>query len=256
MQNKIILYVFKGLMITLCITSCQQKKKSVILPIKALEAKVDSLKEVVAVHKLRMQRQTDSLKHISEQQERLKRLTDQEFIDVSQLSDDFVLDMRYATSNNFLKEAVYPCGICLIRGAVAKALLEASEDFKRQGYRIKFYDCYRPLQIQKKMWKIMPKPGYVANPKGGSVHNKGAAVDITLVDIEGNELDMGTDFDHFGREAAQWYTKLSDTVLQNRKRLRNTMQKHGFSIIRSEWWHYNYKRMWFPIADIAWNCKK
>jgi D-alanyl-D-alanine dipeptidase len=139
---------------------------------------------------------------------------------------------------------------------VAEALVKANDELLSKGYRIKFFDCYRPYSVQKKMWKIFPNPGYVADPKGGSIHNRGAAVDITLVRSAGGRVDMGTKFDHFGKEAHHSYTALSKTVLGNRKLLRETMEKHGFKIIRTEWWHYNFKsKTRFKISDFRWECE-
>ena len=164
-----------------------------------------------------------------------------DFTKLNDLKDEFVFDMRYATTNNFLKEKVYPCATCLVRTDVSKALLKANAIFKEKGYRIKFYDCYRPVDVQKKMWAIMPDSRYVANPnKSGSIHNRGAAVDITLVDKDGKELDMGTEFDHFGVEAHHAYTKLSAEILENRKYLKQVMEQSGFIAQSTEWWHYNY----------------
>ncbi len=178
-----------------------------------------------------------------------------DFINIQKISDDFVLDMKYATSDNFLKEKVYSCAKCYIRKNVAEALKKANEDFISQGYKIKFFDCYRPHSVQKKMWKIFPNPGYVADPKGGSIHNKGAAVDITLVTLDGLPVDMGTDFDYFGKEAHHAYSKHSKTVLYNRRLLRETMKKHGFTTIRTEWWHYNfYAGKKYQISDFVWEC--
>ncbi len=178
------------------------------------------------------------------------------FVNIENISQDFVLDMKYATQDNFLKEKVYSCAKCYVRDEVADALIEANKDFMKLGYKIKFFDCYRPHSVQKKMWKIFPNPGYVADPKGGSIHNKGAAVDITLVKLDGTEVDMGTNFDHFGKEAHHAYRDLSKTVLNNRKILRETMNKHGFRTIRTEWWHYNYKSsLKYKISDFTWACK-
>lgn len=178
------------------------------------------------------------------------------FVNIENISQDFVLDMKYATKDNFLKEKVYSCAKCFVRDEVADALIEANKDFMKLGYKIKFFDCYRPHSVQKKMWKIFPNPGYVADPKGGSIHNKGAAVDITLVKLDGSEVDMGTAFDHFGKEAHHAYRNLSETVLKNRKILRETMNKHGFRTIRTEWWHYNYKSsLKYKISDFTWECK-
>ncbi len=178
-----------------------------------------------------------------------------DFVDITSLSNDFVLDMRYATSNNFLKEKVYPCAKCYVRKNVANALLQANKDLMKEGYRIKLFDCYRPHSIQKKMWKIFPNPGYVADPKGGSVHNRGAAVDLSIVRLDGGAIDMGTDFDHFGKEAHHSYSMLSKTVLGHRKLLKEIMQKNGFTTIRTEWWHYNYKSgKSYKISDFTWEC--
>ena len=164
-----------------------------------------------------------------------------DFVKLNDLGEEFAFDMRYATTDNFLKEKVYPCATCLVRTDVSKALLKANAVFKQKGYKIKFYDCYRPVDVQKKMWAIMPDSRYVANPnKSGSIHNRGAAVDITLVDKDGKELDMGTAFDHFGVEAHHSYTKLSDEILANRKYLKQVMEQSGFIAQSTEWWHYNY----------------
>lgn len=169
-------------------------------------------------------------------------IPDTSFIAIKTLTSDFIYDLRYATENNFTKQKIYDCAECYVRGEVAAALIKANQDFMKLGYKIKFYDCYRPLDIQKKMWSIYPDAKYVANPnKGGSMHNKGGAVDITLVDSLGTELPMGTAFDHFGVEAHHSYTKLPKTVIKNRQLLKKTMEKNGFRSISSEWWHYDFQ---------------
>ncbi len=104
-----------------------------------------------------------------------------------------------------------------------------------------FFDCFRPEDVQKKMWEIIPDSRYVANPyKSGSVHNKGVALDITLQKTDGSVADMGTDFDHFGEKAHHAYLNLPEQVLQNRRLLKSVMEHFGFNAIRTEWWHYNY----------------
>jgi D-alanyl-D-alanine dipeptidase len=138
---------------------------------------------------------------------------------------------------------------------VARALASAQKAFASQGYRIKLFDCYRPLDVQKRMWAIMPNDRYVGNPyKNGSVHNKGAAVDLTLVDAQGKELDMGTPFDYFGREAHHAYTNLPQETLQNRKLLKQGMKAAGFLPITSEWWHYFYQNNKYPVANFKPSC--
>ena len=94
-------------------------------------------------------------------------------------------------------------------------------------------------EIQKKMWQIVSNPIYVANPSKGSIHNRGCAIDITLVNSNGEELDMGTPFDFFGEESSHNYQNLSEEVKRNRSYLKEVMLKHNFKSFDSEWWHYN-----------------
>lgn len=180
---------------------------------------------------------------------------DNAFVNLKNYSNDFVFDMKYATTDNFLKEKVYPCDECFLRVKTIKALLEANKVFLAKGYRIKLYDCYRPLAIQKKMWKIVPDANYVANPKKGSIHNKGGAVDITLVDSLGVELNMGTTFDFFGEAAGHNYTNLSEEILANRKLLKEIMLQHNFKSFDSEWWHYNLNNSSVDkVSNLKWRC--
>ncbi|MEX0315644.1 MAG: M15 family metallopeptidase [Allomuricauda sp.] len=185
----------------------------------------------------------------------LEGLADTTFVRLADFSDDFAYDMRYATENNFLKAKVYDCPECYTRVKTAKALIKANKAFMEKGVKIKFFDCYRPNSVQYKMWEIVPNPQYVADPVKGSIHNKGGAVDITLVDLEGNELDMGTDFDFFGKRAYHDNLDLPQTILENRKLLKETMESFGFWSIRTEWWHYNLSDASNDkVANFKWDC--
>jgi len=185
----------------------------------------------------------------------LEGLPDTTFIRLADYSRDFGYDLRYATENNFLKAAVYPCAECYTRVKTARALLAANAEFRQHGVRIRFFDCYRPNSVQYKMWEIVPNPQYVANPVKGSIHNKGGAVDITLETLEGVPLDMGTDFDFFGRRAYHDNRDLPEEVLRNRLLLKQTMERHGFWSIRTEWWHYNLKAgSNDAVANFQWPC--
>ncbi|WP_315154956.1 M15 family metallopeptidase [Capnocytophaga leadbetteri] len=178
-----------------------------------------------------------------------------DFVRLKELSSDFVYELKYATPDNFLKQAVYDCGECYLRKSTAEALVKANKAFIQLGYRIKLFDCYRPLSVQKKMWKILPGTHYVANPAKGSKHNRGAAVDLTLVDAQGKELNMGTPFDFFGKEAHHTYTEHSKEVLENRKLLKETLDKYNFKSIYSEWWHYEYRpEMQSKVENFEWQC--
>ena len=182
-------------------------------------------------------------------------IADTTFVNLKDYSTDFVYDMKYATSDNFLKSRVYDCAECYLRYKTVKALVKANRKFMKKNYRIKIFDCYRPLDIQKKMWTIVSNPNYVADPKKGSIHNRGGAVDITLVDSTGVALDMGTPFDFFGIEASHNYENLSDEVKENRKLLRKIMTRSDFRIFESEWWHYNLTNARKEnISNFKWKC--
>lgn len=186
----------------------------------------------------------------------LNSLHDSTFVAINKIDSTFVYDLKYATTDNFLKEKVYDCDTCLLRYATIKQLQKAHTEFKKLGYRIKFFDCYRPLSIQKKMWKIYPDKRYVADPKKGSNHNRGTAVDITLVDSLGVELEMGTAFDFFGNKAHHVYPYLPKQVLENRKTLKIVMESHGFWSITSEWWHYNLNASYmYGVSDFKTACE-
>jgi len=185
----------------------------------------------------------------------LEGLADTLFVRLADFSNDFVYDLRYATENNFLKAKVYDCAECYTRVKTARALLLANKEFMGKGFKIKFYDCYRPNDVQYKMWAIVPNPQYVANPVKGSIHNKGGAVDITLVTLQGVELDMGTDFDFFGKRAYHDNLDLPKSVLNNRLLLKETMEEYGFWSIRTEWWHYNLGTASNDkVANFKWDC--
>lgn len=188
-------------------------------------------------------------------EEKIILISDTTFVNLKNYSPDFVYDMKYATTNNFLKAKVYDCAECFLRLKTVNALIKANKSSIKQGYKIKIFDCYRPLDIQKKMWKIVSNPEYVANPSKGSIHNRGGAVDITLVDSNGNDLEMGTPFDFFGKEASHNYTDLSQKIKENRLFLKTIMSEANFNSFDSEWWHYNFKSgLTDKVSNVKWNC--
>lgn len=183
-------------------------------------------------------------------------ISDTTFVNLKDYSVDFVYDLKYATTDNFLKAKVYDCAECFLRLKTVKALVKANAKFIQKGYRIQLFDCYRPLDIQKKMWQIVSNPEYVADPAKGSIHNRGGAVDITLVDNNGKALDMGTPFDFFGPEASHNYQFLSDEVKHNRLVLKQIMQENGFVSFDSEWWHYNLQNASKDkVSNTKWECE-
>jgi D-alanyl-D-alanine dipeptidase len=168
----------------------------------------------------------------------------------------FTLELRYATDNNFTKEQIYDCGRCFLRPEIAHRLMLAQEYIKKErNWTFRLYDCYRPQTAQKKLWDIVPDPKYVTDPAKGSMHNRGAAVDLTIVDQDGRNLDMGTAYDHFGQEAHWSYKDLPVEVLNNRNYLKDLMERFGFKSISTEWWHYSLSGTGSPLSDWEWKCE-
>ena len=187
----------------------------------------------------------------------LKPIDQSDLMDMAFYGTEFNYEIRYATPDNFIGETLYDCDKCLLQPEVATAVWEANQYFCELGYKIKFYDCYRPLDVQKFMWSKVPRPTYVANPYGkGSIHNRAAAVDISLVTLEGCFVEMGSDYDFFGRASHIDNYNFSTEILNNRKLLIEGMRKHGFQTVRTEWWHYSFRKNYgFPILNRELPCE-
>jgi D-alanyl-D-alanine dipeptidase len=181
-----------------------------------------------------------------------------QLVDVSSTYAHMIIDLRYATPRNFTKRALYPAGArCFLRRAVAERLARVQAALELEGFGLKLWDCYRPLSVQRLMWKLVPDERYVADPAKGSRHNRGAAVDVTLVDKRGAELPMPTPFDDFSERAHRDFNVLDDKLpgesaaaLENRDRLERAMKAEGFVPLPTEWWHFDAPD-WasYPIAD-------
>ena len=160
-------------------------------------------------------------------------------VDIRSVNPHIVLDIRYATQNNFTRSRLYGVARCLLRSTVARKLSLVQQDLEKRGLGLKVYDCYRPLSVQRQMWRLFPNPRYVANPAIGSRHNRGAAVDVTLVNRNGDELEMPTEFDNFTVRAGRNYRGGSLQSRRNRQLLENVMKKYEFIPMPSEWWHFD-----------------
>ncbi|GKX68059.1 M15 family metallopeptidase [Inconstantimicrobium mannanitabidum] len=162
------------------------------------------------------------------------------------------IDLRYATTNNFTGKVVYPKPVCLLQKNTLDKLIECNNDLKKQGYRIKIWDAYRPADVQKYFWSIVKDRRFIADPYlHGSRHNRGCAVDITLVDENGKELEMPTGFDEFSTAAYRNNPNMSATAKKNLDLLTSTMIKHGFKPIETEWWHFDDSEAdKYPILNI------
>lgn len=172
-------------------------------------------------------------------------------VDIAQTNPNIRLDLRYATVDNFTHQRLYPAAVCLLQTATAERLGRVADDLTRQGLGLIVWDCYRPLSIQRRLWALVPDSRYVANPAQGSHHNRGAAVDVTLVGLSGNPLPMGSEFDDFTAKSHFDYAGLSDVEKRNRGLLRRAMEQQGFLPLATEWWHFDDPE-WtrYPVLNV------
>lgn len=176
----------------------------------------------------------------------------QELMELKKEIPDIELDIRYATSNNFMKIAVYKQARAFARKPVVMQLKKVQAVLAKQGYALKIYDAYRPYAATKTLYHKAGNKNFVANPKVGSRHNRGCAIDLTLIHLKtGKELEMPTPYDSFSPLAAANYAALPKAVLKNRNLLIQVMQGHGFRVISNEWWHFDF-RGWrnYDLLDI------
>ncbi len=178
---------------------------------------------------------------IKEYHELIREDSSHLLVDLESFIPGITLDIRYATTNNFTHEIIYKSPKAFVRKPVANALLNIQNELKEQGLAIKIFDAYRPYAATVKFYEVYLDTNFVAAPWKGSVHNRGCAVDLTLIDLStGNELEMPTPFDDFTKKASHSYNNLNEAALKNREVLLNIMLKNGFSKYEHEWWHYNF----------------
>jgi len=192
------------------------------------------------------------------------------FCYVHEVIDDVILDIRYAGTHNFVGDVIdgYEAPYAIMTVEAAEALRKAADEFREMGYRIMIFDAYRPQRAVKHFvrWAydeddkrmqeefypefkkkiLMVDQGYIAR---NSSHCRGSAIDLTLTDMDGNPLDMGTGFDYFGKRAWHGAKGVTAEQAENRALLRRVMEKHGFRFFEKEWWHY--KLLGEPFPDKA-----
>jgi D-alanyl-D-alanine dipeptidase len=171
----------------------------------------------------------------------IKASADKQLVEIKQYIPAIVLDIRYATANNFMHRRMYQQPKAYARLPVVKALQQVEADLQTRGLGLKIYDAYRPYSVTVKFYELASDTNFVANPRKGSKHNRGCAIDLSLIDLKtGKELDMPTGFDSFSKKAAANYAGVTQQQLANRELLKTTMQAHGFKVLPTEWWHYDF----------------
>lgn len=179
---------------------------------------------------------------------------DKKMVELKSMIPGVVYDLRYASINNFMRRLMYPSGTntTFLRNPAARALKKVQEEFNEKGMGVKIFDAYRPYSVTVKFWELVKDERYVAHPAKGSGHNRGVAVDLTIINLKtGRELEMGTGFDNFSDTAHHGFNRLPQSILQNRQLLKSTMEKHGFRAYNDEWWHYSWPEATrFELLDI------
>jgi D-alanyl-D-alanine dipeptidase len=185
-------------------------------------------------------------------QSSVKSDKNKELVEIKKWIPNIKLDIRYATKNNFAKKAVYKQARAFARLPVVEALRNVQNELNKSGIGLKIFDGYRPYSVTVTFYNIASDKSFVANPKDGSRHNRGCAIDLTLINLKsGKELEMPTPYDSFAPEAAADFNKLPEQVIKNRELLIKTMEKNGFKVLSNEWWHFDFNG-WknFEIMDI------
>jgi zinc D-Ala-D-Ala dipeptidase len=181
-----------------------------------------------------------------------------DLIDIASIDPTIAVEVRYATTRNFTKVKLYPVARCLLRRDAAERLARVQKELAAHGVGLKVWDCYRPFSVQRHLWKLVPDSRYVAEPVAaadgtpikGSKHNRGAAVDLTLVRAGGGAVEMPTDHDDFSARAHRGDPKASAEARRNSELLERAMSAQGFAPLPTEWWHFDapgWER--YPLSD-------
>jgi len=178
-----------------------------------------------------------------------------ELVEIVKLDQTIKLDIRYATSNNFLGRAVYKESRAFLQRPAAEALMRAHRNLREKGFGLLVFDGYRPWSVTKIFWDSTPedKKQFVANPSQGSRHNRGCAVDLSLYDLRsGKEVEMPSGYDEMTERAYPNYSGGTERQRRMRETLREAMESQGFTVNEFEWWHFDYKD-WkqYPLLDIS-----
>lgn len=166
-------------------------------------------------------------------------------IKILDLDDEFIIDLRYATDDNFTGQKIYRSNECYMDRHTAQILIQAKNIFKEAGYRVKIWDAYRPISAQERFWEIMPDDDFVARPPDMSkittfrpTHLNGLCVDVTLTDQEGRDIEMPSQFDDFSERSSLNCSDIPEQARRNAEYMKSVMESVGFQSYVNEWWHF------------------
>ena len=187
----------------------------------------------------------------------VKKSPEKQLVDIKEAIPDITLDIRYASNNNFMNRVMYPEARAFARKPVVEQLKNIQKELRKKGYGLKIYDAYRPYAITVAFYEQASDKNFVASPAKGSKHNRGCAIDLTLINFETKEeIQMPTPYDSFEAAAAANYQDLPAAELKNRDFLIKTMESNGFKVLHNEWWHFdfvgwqNYELMDIPFKHL------
>ena len=186
----------------------------------------------------------------------VKADSNKQMVEIKSLAPNIVYDLKYATDKNFTRRNMYPAktSYTFLRLPVAKALAQVQKELNEKGMGLKIFDAYRPYSVTEKFWEMVMNEKYVADPKKASGHNRGISVDLTIIYMHnGKELQMPTGFDNFSDTAHHTFMNIPFDALQNRKLLKDVMEKYGFVKFDTEWWHYSWpdEKNYYDAMDIS-----
>jgi D-alanyl-D-alanine dipeptidase len=174
----------------------------------------------------------------------------QDLVPITPADFDVAFALAYATPGNVTGKQIYRHADCYLHPEAARLLRRAIELAKPLGLRFKIFDAYRPVEGQWALWNAFPDPEFVSDPRKGGIHTRGVAVDLTLIDAAGTELEMGTEFDSFAPQAHHGRTDVSELAQRNRFLLLGLMSAAGWDFYQNEWWHYQlFKSRDYPVVD-------
>lgn len=202
------------------------------IPSKVIETETESQTESET------ETQTESETESETEPERIPE--DGELVRILDYIPDIVIDLRYATTNNFTQTIIYDDDEAYLCYGTVRKLMNVQDDLKEQGYRLIIWDAYRSVEAQQRLWEVYPDPTYVANPsKGITSHSRGNTIDIGLVYLDGSPVEMPSAFDEFSTLADRDYSEVPIEAARNAQLLEDTMKHHGFSGYWGEWWDYS-----------------
>jgi zinc D-Ala-D-Ala dipeptidase len=196
------------------------------------------------------------IKDIAMYEATVKEDSNKQMVEIKSLIPNIVYDLKYATDRNFMRRNMYPAktSYTFLRLPAVKALALVQKELNEKGMGLKIFDAYRPYSVTEKFWELVMNEKYVADPKKGSGHNRGLAADLTIIYLHnGKDLQMPTYFDNFSDTAHHTFMNIPFDALQNRKLLKDIMEKYGFKMFETEWWHYSWpdEKNYYEAMDIS-----